>query len=117
MPSPVAGTSFRQPCRRPAPSAQAHEDPPDAPALAAPELSAGRPLAVLGYFPEAPWRAGLVVGVLDPKGLWAILDASGRVHSLAARASLAISLGATRRAGAARPVSPAPPLPLGLGGG
>ncbi len=75
-------------------SAQVHEGPADALALAAPELAEGRAVPVLGCFPEAPWRAGLVVGLLDAKGLWAILDASGRVHSLAARASLAVTLGA-----------------------
>jgi hypothetical protein len=76
-------------------SAQIVEDPPDPLALAASELSESRAVPVLGCFPEAPWRAGLAVGILDAKGLWAILDASGRVHSLAARASLAITLGPT----------------------
>ena len=75
-------------------SAHVPDDPPDPLALAAPELAEGRAVPVLGCFPEAPWRAGLAVGILDTKGLWAILDASGRVHSLAARASLAVTLGA-----------------------
>jgi len=48
------------------------------------ELSAQRPVLVLGCFPEAPWRCGLITGLLRD-GLWAVLDLDGRLHRLAPR--------------------------------
>lgn len=56
------------------------------------ELTAGRPAVAQGCFPEAPWRAGIVTGLLA-EGLWTILDCGGRLHSLAPRADLLVLFG------------------------
>lgn len=60
--------------------------------IARDEVKAGRPVAVAGCFPEAPWRAGLVVG-LPAETYWAVLDSAARVHRLAPRASLLVATG------------------------
>jgi len=66
--------------------------PRDLMELAREELEANRPLVVAGCFPEAPWRAGLVVG-LAGRMHWAVMDSAGRVHRLAPRASLVVATG------------------------
>lgn len=55
------------------------------------ELMAGRPLVVAGCFPEAPWRAGLVVA-LPAENRWAVMDTTGRVHCLAPRATVVVAM-------------------------
>ncbi|MBC7288841.1 MAG: hypothetical protein H5T86_12565, partial [Armatimonadetes bacterium] len=66
---------------------------PEAPtAEARPELEAGRAVAVAGCFPEAPWRAGLVVHV-GRDGLWTLMDVTGRLHRAAPRATVLVTLG------------------------
>ena len=56
------------------------------------ELRADRPAVVAGCFPEAPWRAGLVVQVGED-GLWTIMDCDGRLHRMVPRFSVMLVLG------------------------
>ncbi|MCX7597754.1 MAG: hypothetical protein N2512_02655, partial [Armatimonadetes bacterium] len=58
--------------------------------VAGEELMAGRPLVVAGCFPEAPWRAGLVVA-LPAENRWAVMDTGGRVHCLAPRGKVVVA--------------------------
>ncbi len=74
------------------PRAQVVSSPTLPPPELAEELTAGRPAVAQGCFPEAPWRAGIVTGLL-PDGLWTILDCAGRLHSLAPRSDLLVLLG------------------------
>lgn len=56
------------------------------------EVEEGRPCVVVGCFPEAPWRAGLVTGCMEDD-LWTVQDCGGRLHSLAPRGQWALLLG------------------------
>lgn len=67
------------------------------------ELTAGRPVVVAGCFPEAPWRAGLVVA-LPGENRWAVMDTTGRVHCLTPRATVVVAMRA--------PDEPKIPCPL-----
>ncbi|MCD6352042.1 MAG: hypothetical protein J7M26_07975 [Armatimonadetes bacterium] len=90
------------------PEARVVTDPAGALNEVARDLAGGRAPIVLGCFPEAPWRAGLVTALL-PEGLWAVLDCAGRVHSLAPRADALVLWG---EPGEPRPVEALTPTTL-----